>query len=58
MLGLDYSVDARRLDGASEHCADRAEPEQLDGERDLRERRAHHLWRRVLLKPSHTSTLR
>lgn len=53
MLGLDYCVDGRRLDGASEHCAHGAELQQLDGQRDLRQRRSQHLGRRVLLQPSH-----
>ena len=57
MLGFDDRVDRRRLYGAAEYSAHRAELQQLNGERDLRQWRAQHLRRRVLLEPSHTSTV-
>ena len=57
MLGFDDGVDRRRLYGAAEYSAHRAESQQLNGECDLRQWRAQHLRRRVLLEPSHTSTV-
>ena len=52
MLGFDDGVDRRRLYGAAESSAHRAELQQFNGERDLRQWRAQHLRRRVLLEPS------
>ncbi len=50
-LSLDDGVDGRRLDGAREEGPDGAEAQQLDGERQLVQRRPEDLRRHVLVQP-------